>query len=163
LKLQGVSYQEIAARGGGIKGTVRKTREIGHDELVAVCRQRLDRMLLSGTTTLEAKSGYGLDLDTELKQLQALRARGPPGRRGPHLHGRLEIPEFRAAAISGISRNILQGKAPGRIRQFFARRLFSTPSQTICAGRCLQAQDACRRVHQQCRQLPSGWARPEDT
>jgi imidazolonepropionase len=73
-KLQGVSYQEIAASGGGIKGTVRQTREIDHDELVAACRQRLDRMLLSGTTTLEAKSGYGLDLETELKQLRALRA-----------------------------------------------------------------------------------------
>ena len=78
LKLQGVSYQEIAARGGGIKGTVRKTREIGHDELVAVCRQRLDHMLLSGTTTLEAKSGYGLDRETELKQLRSAAGAGRP-------------------------------------------------------------------------------------
>ncbi|MBN2344990.1 MAG: imidazolonepropionase [Candidatus Aminicenantes bacterium] len=73
LKLQGVSYQEIARRGGGIKGTVRKTREIPLPDLVATCQERLDRMLLSGTTTLEAKSGYGLDLDGELKQLRALR------------------------------------------------------------------------------------------
>jgi imidazolonepropionase len=74
LKLQGVSYQEIAAAGGGIKGTVRKTREIGLAELIGSCAGRLDRMLLSGTTTLEAKSGYGLDLETELKQLRALQA-----------------------------------------------------------------------------------------
>ncbi len=74
LKLQGVSYQEIARRGGGIKGTVRKTREIAARDLVAICRQRLDLMLLSGTTTLEAKSGYGLDRETELKQLEALKA-----------------------------------------------------------------------------------------
>jgi imidazolonepropionase len=73
-KLQGVSYQEIAARGGGIHSTVRRTREIALDELVETCRRRLDRMLLGGTTTVEAKSGYGLDLETEMKQLQALQA-----------------------------------------------------------------------------------------
>jgi imidazolonepropionase len=74
MKLQGVSYQEIAAGGGGIKKTVRQTREIELPELVAACAKRLDRMLLGGTTTVEAKSGYGLDLETELKQLQALQA-----------------------------------------------------------------------------------------
>lgn len=74
LKLQGVSYQEIAAKGGGIKGTVRKTREISANELVAQCENRLDHILLSGTTTLEAKSGYGLDLDTEIKQLEVIQA-----------------------------------------------------------------------------------------
>ena len=73
LKLQGVSYQEIARRGGGIKGTVRKTREISPQDLVKVCQKRLDLMLLSGTTTLEAKSGYGLDRETELKQLEVLK------------------------------------------------------------------------------------------
>jgi imidazolonepropionase len=73
LKLQGISYQEIARRGGGIKGTVRKTREISTQDLVKVCQKRLDLMLLSGTTTLEAKSGYGLDRETELKQLEALK------------------------------------------------------------------------------------------
>ncbi len=73
-KLQGVSYQEIAARGGGIHSTVRRTREISPDELVETCRRRLDRMLLAGTTTVEAKSGYGLDLETEMKQLRALQA-----------------------------------------------------------------------------------------
>ena len=74
LKLQGASYQEIARRGGGIKGTVRKTRKIEAQALVAVCQKRLDQMLLSGTTTLEAKSGYGLDRVTELKQLEVLQA-----------------------------------------------------------------------------------------
>lgn len=74
LKLQGVSYQEIAAKGGGIKGTVRKTREISANDLVAQCENRLDHILLSGTTTLEAKSGYGLDLDTEIKQLEVIQA-----------------------------------------------------------------------------------------
>jgi len=74
LKLQGVSYQEIAAKGGGIKGTVRKTREINANDLIAQCEKRLEHILLSGTTTLEAKSGYGLDLDTEIKQLETVKA-----------------------------------------------------------------------------------------
>ncbi len=73
-KLQGVSYQEIAARGGGIHSTVRRTREISPAGLVEACRLRLDRMLLAGSTTVEAKSGYGLELETEIKQLRALQA-----------------------------------------------------------------------------------------
>ncbi len=73
LKLQGVSYQEIARRGGGIKGTVRETRAISPQDLIKICQKRLDLMLLSGTTTLEAKSGYGLDRETELKQLEVLK------------------------------------------------------------------------------------------
>jgi imidazolonepropionase len=95
LKLQGVSYQEIARRGGGIKGTVRKTREIALPELVAVCEKRFAQMLLCGTTTVEAKSGYGLDLETELKQLQALQilAARHPGAIVPTFMGAHEIPE----------------------------------------------------------------------
>jgi imidazolonepropionase len=95
LKLQGVSYQEIASRGGGIKGTVRKTRAISLPDLVASCKKRLDRMLLSGTTTLEAKSGYGLDLETEVKQLQALRTAAERHPMGivPTFMGAHEIPE----------------------------------------------------------------------
>jgi imidazolonepropionase len=74
LKLQGVSYQEIAEKGGGIKATVRQTREIDSNELIALCERRLDQILLSGTTTLEAKSGYGLDEESEIKQLEVISA-----------------------------------------------------------------------------------------
>jgi imidazolonepropionase len=73
-KLQGVTYREIAARGGGIRRTVQQTREISPGDLIALCERRLDAMLLEGTTTVEAKSGYGLDRDTEIKQLEALQA-----------------------------------------------------------------------------------------
>ena len=95
LKLQGVSYQEIASRGGGIKGTVRKTRAISQQDLVAVCQKRLDLMLLSGTTTLEAKSGYGLDRETELKQLEVLKtlAAMHPADIVPTFMGAHEIPD----------------------------------------------------------------------
>jgi len=73
-KLQGISYQEIAAKGGGIKGSVKKTREISLNELISQSERRLNQMLISGSTTVEAKSGYGLDLESEIKQLEAIKA-----------------------------------------------------------------------------------------
>lgn len=71
-RVAGRSYQEIAASGGGIVSTVRATRAAPLERLVAESRKRLDEMLLLGTTTAEVKTGYGLDLATELKQLQAI-------------------------------------------------------------------------------------------
>jgi len=72
-RLGGESYAQIAASGGGIVATVAATRRAGLDDLVALTLKRLDRQLLTGTTTTEAKSGYGLTLEAELKQLRALR------------------------------------------------------------------------------------------
>ena len=72
LKLQGVSYQEIARKGGGIKGSVRRTREIEFNEMLNQSERRVNQLLLSGTTTMEAKSGYGLDKDNEIKQLEVI-------------------------------------------------------------------------------------------
>ena len=68
----GATYQEIAARGGGIQATVRTTREATLDELVAAGKRYADWFLRTGTTTVEAKSGYGLTLEDELKILRAL-------------------------------------------------------------------------------------------
>ncbi len=72
-RLAGRSYQEIAAEGGGILSTVRATRGAGREALVLSMLRRLDWMLACGTTTAEAKSGYGLSLADELKQLEAIR------------------------------------------------------------------------------------------
>lgn len=69
----GVSYQQIAARGGGIQSTVRATRAASLDELVQAGKRYAGWFLRSGTTTLEAKSGYGLTLEDELKLLRAIR------------------------------------------------------------------------------------------
>ena len=69
-RAQGVSYQEIAARGGGILSTVRSTREATEDELFVQSKQHAEWMIRCGTTTAEVKSGYGLDLETELKMLK---------------------------------------------------------------------------------------------
>jgi imidazolonepropionase len=73
MRLRGASYLEIMAAGGGIMNTVRATRAASLDEIVSQSRQRLDAMLEHGTTTVEAKTGYGLDTKTELKLLEAIR------------------------------------------------------------------------------------------
>lgn len=72
-RLAGATYQQIAAAGGGIVRTVRETREATGDELAAQTRARLDEMLRCGTTTCEVKSGYGLTVESELKQLRVIR------------------------------------------------------------------------------------------
>ena len=76
MKIQGLSYMEILARGGGIMKTVRATRAASEERLARECVERLDLMLLHGTTTVEAKSGYGLTVRDELKCLRALRRAG---------------------------------------------------------------------------------------
>lgn len=73
-RLAGRTYLEIAAAGGGILSTVAATRAASEEELTANTLSRLDRMLAHGTTTAEAKSGYGLSLAAELKQLRAIAA-----------------------------------------------------------------------------------------
>jgi len=69
----GESYQTIAAAGGGILESVRDVRARGEDQLAGLARARLDALRAHGTTTVEIKSGYGLDLETELKQLRVAR------------------------------------------------------------------------------------------
>ncbi len=71
-RIAGATYQQIAAAGGGILRTVELTRAATEDELLAAARQHRDWMLRSGTTTIEAKSGYGLDRKTELRMLRVL-------------------------------------------------------------------------------------------
>ena len=73
LKMHGVSYLEILANGGGILSTVENTREASLEELMDKAEKALDEMLNFGTTTCEAKSGYGLNLEHELKQLKVVR------------------------------------------------------------------------------------------
>jgi len=72
LKLKGASYLEILESGGGILDTVRKTREASFEELYEKSEGFLDEMMAMGVTTCEAKSGYGLDRDTELRTLEVI-------------------------------------------------------------------------------------------
>lgn len=70
-RLAGASYEEIAAAGGGIRSTVRATRAATEDELVKTATRRLDHLIAEGVTTVEVKSGYGLETETEVRMLRA--------------------------------------------------------------------------------------------
>ncbi len=72
-RLKGDSYMSIMERGGGINATIRPTKEASEEELIAVGMDRLNRMAEFGVTTVEGKSGYGMDCDTELKQLRVMK------------------------------------------------------------------------------------------
>lgn len=78
-RLSGAAYEEIARAGGGIVSSVRMTREASEDALVASALKRLEGLKASGVTTVEIKSGYGLDRDSELKMLRAARRVGAEG------------------------------------------------------------------------------------
>lgn len=76
MRLAGASYEEIARAGGGIISTMRATREASEDALVESALPRLDALIAEGVTSVEVKSGYGLDLDNEVKMLRAARRLG---------------------------------------------------------------------------------------
>lgn len=76
LRLKGASYEDIARAGGGILSTVKSTRAASQEDLILFGKKRLRRWLEEGTGVIEIKSGYGLDLDTELKMLRVARALG---------------------------------------------------------------------------------------
>jgi imidazolonepropionase len=76
MRLDGASYEAIAKAGGGILSTVRATRDAAEDALVTAALPRLDALLAEGVTTIEVKSGYGLELETEARMLRAARRLG---------------------------------------------------------------------------------------
>lgn len=122
-RLQGETYESIAARGGGILSTVSATRRASLEDLVSLGRSRLDRMLLHGTTTVEAKSGYGLDLETELKQLEALRlaAEEHPVDVVPTFLGAHVVPRERRSDRAGYVRDVAEAMIPEVARRRLAR------------------------------------------
>ena len=76
LRLAGASYDEIARAGGGIVSTMRATRKASEDTLLASAKRRVEALMRDGVTTLEIKSGYGLDTDSEMKSLRVARRLG---------------------------------------------------------------------------------------
>jgi len=73
MRASGVPYKEIAKSGGGIKKSVRQTREVSFERLFEESKERLKKFLKKGVTSIEIKSGYGLDRDTEIKQLKVIK------------------------------------------------------------------------------------------
>ncbi len=145
MRLAGRTYQEIAASGGGIAASVRATRAASEDELAAATRARLDRLLLLGTTTVEAKSGYGLSTQHETKQLRALAraARGHAVEVVPTFLGAHEFPPEFASDRDGYVELLVRESIPAvgadRLAAFadvFCERGVFTPVQ---ARRVLEA------------------------
>jgi imidazolonepropionase len=114
-RLHGESYEQIAASGGGIVSTVRATRAATEDELVANIEARAQTMARYGTTTAEAKSGYGLNLEDELKQLRAIARAKSPVRLIPTCLAAHDFPPERRgdpAYVDEIIEQILPAAAP---------------------------------------------------
>lgn len=120
----GVTYQEIAARGGGIQSSVRSTRAATVEELIASGKRYADWFLRTGTTTVEAKSGYGLTVDDELKILNAIRRLDAetPLRYVPTFLGAHDIPpEYKAnrqAYLSLLTEEMLPRVASEKLAEF---------------------------------------------
>ncbi len=122
-RIAGATYQEIAAAGGGIQSTVRLTRAATDAELLAQTRRHRDWLLRGGTTTLEAKSGYGLNTETELRLLRtlaALHAEGPV-RIVPTLLAAHTVPLEYADDRAGYIRSILEELLPVVAHKSLAR------------------------------------------
>ena len=119
LRLKGASYEEIARAGGGIVSTVKATRAASEDDLVASALPRLDHLIAEGCTTIEIKSGYGLDLETEAR---ILARRAPP----------------RRASVPSPSPPPSSAPMPCRRRRTATRM----PSSTRSAARCCRLSPA---------------------
>ncbi len=120
----GVTYQEIAAAGGGIRSTVRATRAASEDELFEIARRREAWFLRSGTTTVEAKSGYGLSTEDELKMLRVVRRLNEAGAVNyvPTFLGAHEMPDEyrarRAEYVELVINEMLPRVAEDRLAEF---------------------------------------------
>lgn len=138
-RLLGVPYQQIAAQGGGIVSTVRATRALNEAQLAAASLPRLQALMAEGVTTLECKSGYGLNLDDEIKQLRVARqlADSQPVEIAPTLLSAHALPpEFAGDAdgyITHVIRDILPSVAEQGLAEavdVFCESVGFSPAQT---------------------------------
>jgi imidazolonepropionase len=122
-RIGGATYQEIAAAGGGIQSTVALTRAASEEELLAEAHKHRDWMLRGGTTTLEAKSGYGLDHATELRMLRVLKrlAAEGPARIVATLLAAHTVPKEMADRREDYLRGIIEELIPEVAEQGLAR------------------------------------------
>jgi imidazolonepropionase len=123
-RLRGMTYQEIAARGGGINASVRRVRAASRAELKALARRRLERLLRFGVTTVEVKSGYGLSFEDEIRCLEViaeLNAEGPLELVPTFLGAHAVPPEFqgdRAGYIRLVTEEMLPEVARRQLADF---------------------------------------------
>ena len=152
MRAEGRSYQEIAAAGGGIRSTVRRTRAASEEELYAAARRREGWFLRTGTTTVEAKSGYGLSAEDELKMLRVVRRLGAGGRLSyvPTFLGAHEVPdeyrERRGRYLDLVVEEMLPAVAAERLAEF---------CDVFCEERVFTVEES-RRVLEAARSLGLG-------
>lgn len=164
-RLQGTSYADIAAAGGGIASTVRATRAASEDELFDSARQRLNGLLRDGVTCVEIKSGYGLCLESERKMLRVIRRLGaqlPITVRSTCLAAHALPPEYRGRAddyIEHICTEMLPALAAEGLKGWWMRWMRSAstwrfplrrssacskrPGNWACRSNCMRS--SCRR------------------
>jgi imidazolonepropionase len=141
LRLQGASYEEIARAGGGILSTVRATRAASEDELFASADRRLQALIAEGVTTVEIKSGYGLEIEAELKQLRVARRIGrerPVTVRTSFLGAHAVPPEFKGR--SGDYADLVAGPMLGAV----AAENLADAVDAFCEGIAFSTEETAR-------------------
>jgi imidazolonepropionase len=156
LRCQGRNYREIAAEGGGILKSVRQFREATVEQLLDKTERNFRQFLEHGTTTIEAKSGYGLTLDEEMKCLQILAALNSRNRLEvvPTFFGAHTVPEEHAASRDDYVRNLIQVMIP-RIAQeglaqfcdVFCEEGYFTPEESRSILKAAKAAGFGLRIH----------------
>jgi imidazolonepropionase len=155
LRLRGSTYDEIARAGGGILSTMRATRCATEEALVEAALPRLDALIAEGVTTIEIKSGYGLDLDTERKQLRAARAleRRRPITIAATFLGAHALPPEAASAdayIDLVCSQMIPAIAAERLAEAvdaFCERIGFSPEQTARVFEAAQAHSLRVKLH----------------
>ena len=151
-RASGATYREIAARGGGIKSTVRRTRAATLDQLVEAGRRYADWFLRTGTTTVEAKSGYGLSVEDELKILRAIKQleQETPLELVPTFLGAHDVPdeyrERRAEYVALVIEEMLPRVADEKLAEY---------CDVFCEDRVFSLEES-RRILSAARQLGFG-------
>src|SRR5438128_2933490 len=152
MRAAGLTYQQIASQGGGIRSTVRKTREAAEDDLFEMALPRVRSLLEHGTTTVEAKSGYGLTLDDELKILRVIQRLnvGTPLELIPTFLGAHEIPDEHRGAGEDYIRLVTDEMLPRVAAEGLARYC-----DVFCESHVFTVDDA-RRVLTRAKELGLG-------
>lgn len=155
-RLNGVAYEEIARQGGGINATVRATRAASEDELLAATLPRLHAMLAEGVTTLEIKSGYGLDLETEARILRVARRIGRefPVRVKTTFLGAHALPPEYAGRADDYIKLVCEQMLPALVAEglvdavdVFCEKIGFTPAQTELVFQAAQAHGLPVKLH----------------
>ena len=156
LRLGGATYEEIARAGGGIRSTVAATRAASLDDLIAAARPRLAALAREGATTVEIKSGYGLDIETETRQLRAARllgAQGPVRVATTFLGAHALPPEYagrQAAYVDLVAGPMIDAVASEGLADAvdcFAERIAFTPEETSRVFAAARARGLAVKLH----------------